>query len=64
METSFFDYERKGVLPYIPDGKILDIECGSGSILFFLKELGWDTYGVEISSIACKYAREIGLKVW
>jgi ubiquinone/menaquinone biosynthesis C-methylase UbiE len=40
------------------DGKILDIGCGDGSGLLKLKKEGWKTYGVEISDIAAKYARE------
>lgn len=62
--ASVLKYHYYGLVPYIPDGKILDVGCGSGEMLFKLRALGWDTYGVEISQSASQYAREIGLKVY
>lgn len=44
-------------------GKLLDVGCGSGYRLDVFRRLGFDTYGVEISSSA-EYAREhLGLNV-
>lgn len=39
------------------DGKILDIGCGDGKLLFKLKKDGWRTYGVETSELAAEYAQ-------
>jgi SAM-dependent methyltransferase len=45
-------------------GKILDVGCGSGADLKKLRDKGWETYGVDISSIAVKHARKLGLDVF
>lgn len=50
--------------PFQPNGKILDIGCGSGLFLKEMDELGWDSYGVEIDESAVEYARKTGLKVF
>lgn len=39
--------------------RILDIGCATGLFLSHMKELGWDTYGVEI----CKDAADYGNKI-
>lgn len=47
---------------FVPNGKILDIGCGIGKYLHYLKALGWDVYGVDISERAVKKARSSGLR--
>lgn len=52
-------------IPFKSDGKILDIGVGTGKYLYSMKKLGWQAYGVEISDLAAKYAREeLGLNVF
>jgi len=38
--------------------KLLDVGCALGIFLCMAKERGWDTYGVDISEYATRYARE------
>ena len=48
-----------------PDEAILDIGCGTGSILRDLKKLGYtDLHGVEISEYAVDRLRTEGLTMW
>jgi len=50
---------------HIKTGRMLDVGCGMGFMLNRFRELGWDTYGVDISTYATEYARnELGLKVF
>jgi SAM-dependent methyltransferase len=42
-------------------GKVLDIGCGSGKYLSYLKELGWDVYGIEPSHRGVSIAHASGL---
>ena len=47
------------------NGKALDIGCSTGEYLYWLKELGWKTYGVEFNEKAANWAREkAGLEVF
>lgn len=46
---------------YKKNGKILDVGCGAGDMLILLRDLGWETYGIEIDKNAVKTARERGL---
>lgn len=53
------------VIRYKKAGKILDIGCGDGSLLKFMKDTGWQTYGVEPNEISSRYARDVlGLNVF
>lgn len=48
-----------------PKTKVLDIGCGDGSLLAFLKQSkDIYPYGIEISPTACKLAQEKGIKVF
>lgn len=38
-------------------GRLLDLGCGLGMFLAQMEKKGWEVYGVEFSSIACKYAK-------
>jgi 2-polyprenyl-3-methyl-5-hydroxy-6-metoxy-1,4-benzoquinol methylase len=40
-----------------PRGKLLDVGCGNGSFLAFMKSLGWDVEGVEPDPKAAEIAR-------
>lgn len=49
---------------FVPGGKMLEVGCASGAYLAQLRELGWETYGVELNEQASQYARErFGLDV-
>ncbi|HAX61177.1 MAG TPA: hypothetical protein DCX95_01260 [Elusimicrobia bacterium] len=44
--------------PYKKNGKILDLGCSTGFYLTRLKELGWETFGVEINPDAAQWGKE------
>lgn len=44
-------------------GQLLEIGCGNGSALKFMKELGWQVEGVDFDPLAVEQARGHGLKV-
>lgn len=48
-------------IPSPPIGKILDVGCGSGETLSLLKEVGWQTYGLDIDSVAIRFAKKQGI---
>jgi len=49
----------------IKTGRLLDVGCGMGIMLNHFRELGWDTYGIDVSTYATEYARnELGLNVF
>lgn len=52
------DPKLKLLLFYKRNGKILDVGCGSGDLLFFFKERGFQTYGVDINQKGCRLAKE------
>ena len=75
--TGYPDYAMlEGHLTFVADellrpvrhirmGKLLDVGCGMGIMLNRFRELGWDTYGVDVSTYATEYARnQLGLKVF
>lgn len=50
---------------YLPNGRVLDIGCGSGIYLSQLKALGWAVSGIEISSKAAAVAKaQYGIDVF
>lgn len=51
------------IVPYIENGRVLDIGCGCGNLLLWLKQHGWETYGIDISPKAVEVANKRGLKV-
>ena len=45
-------------------GTVLDVGCGRGITLYFLKKWGWDCTGTQLSRNAAEYARRtFGLKI-
>ncbi|MBA7485895.1 Ubiquinone biosynthesis O-methyltransferase, mitochondrial [subsurface metagenome] len=45
-------------------GKILDVGCGTGRFLSLIEDLGWETYGIEISKQATEIVRKNGHQVF
>ena len=50
-------------LPAVPQGRVLDVGCGSGEILSNLKSLGWQVEGVDFDPAAVAAARTRGVPV-
>jgi len=48
----------RAIASLMSPGRILDIGCGRGKMLSFLKKKKWQTIGTEISAEACRYAQE------
>ena len=57
LDLSVFYLECK------PFGKLLELGCGSGSMLKSMKELGWQVEGLDFDLEAVQRAREKGLTV-
>jgi 2-polyprenyl-3-methyl-5-hydroxy-6-metoxy-1,4-benzoquinol methylase len=58
--TKLFKEKLKLIRRYIPrSGKLLDIGCAAGFFLMVMKDMGYQTYGVEISDYAARYAQEV-----
>lgn len=48
----------------VPHGPVLDVGCGRGLMLAYLRDLGYEPHGVELSETAARHAREVmGLSV-
>jgi len=45
------------LIPYQPDGRLLDIGCGSGAYVALMNELGWEVAGIEMDGKAVAVAR-------
>ena len=56
-EKEYDDY-YKIISAIKPGGKVLEVGCGKGMLLNLLKKKGYDTYGIEPSPVAYKYAKE------
>jgi len=51
-------------VPSKPHGRILDVGCGNGAHLKWMKEHGWETYGLDINAQACKIAEKNGIETF
>ncbi|MGQ9631132.1 MAG: class I SAM-dependent methyltransferase [bacterium] len=58
-DGGFFDFERK--LP--PIKRALDIGCGSGEFLEFMRDRGWECYGVDVGSSFVEKSSRKGVNV-
>jgi 2-polyprenyl-3-methyl-5-hydroxy-6-metoxy-1,4-benzoquinol methylase len=51
----------QSLLPSDKSAKILDVPCGEGNILYFLKELGYsDVHGFDLDECRVEVAQQIG----
>ena len=50
-------------LPARPDGRLLDVGCGSGWLLKRMQDLGWRVEGVDFDPVAVENARSARLRV-
>ncbi len=48
----------KEMLPWVGQGRLLDVGCGPGTNLAMFREQGWDVQGVDTSEVAIVHARE------
>lgn len=64
--TRVFQLRRaRVILNRVSRGPVLDIGCGRGFFLDFLRKFGFEPKGVELSDTAAWHARErLGLEVW
>ncbi len=54
----------KIVEKYVPQGRLLDIGCGSGELLKYFAGQGWEVMGIEPSKAAREFAKKkYGLKI-
>ncbi len=51
-------FRGKNILPWVGQGRLLDVGCGTGVNLKTFQEQGWDVYGIEISKVAAAQARD------
>lgn len=57
-----FKYRR--IPEYIPNGKILEFGFGAGDYLCKLKDLGWECWGVELSTTAFQKMHRANIKAY
>ena len=56
--THLFQWQRARVLHNrVPRGPVLDVGCGRGFLLNFLRSLGYEPHGIELSEHAAWHAR-------
>ncbi|VAW76809.1 hypothetical protein MNBD_GAMMA14-496 [hydrothermal vent metagenome] len=52
------------VIPWVPNGKLLDIGCGNGEYLLRMKSIGWQCKGVEFNDKAVSICRKHDLDIF
>ncbi len=57
-------FAYRNSIPYRPDGRLLDIGCGSGKFLRSMQRLGWQAQGVEFNTSAVQLCRDAGLEIF
>ena len=63
LEKLYYRYFRR--IPDIKKGTVLDVGCGNGNYLYFLKINGWDCYGTEINDLMIdRMVNKLGLKIF
>jgi 2-polyprenyl-3-methyl-5-hydroxy-6-metoxy-1,4-benzoquinol methylase len=63
MAPFFSVFKYRDTIPFVPNGKGLDIGCGNGKFMRTMNSFGWDFEGVELSPLAVKACRSSGLRV-
>ena len=51
-------------IPYVSDGRLLDVGCGGGKYLLAMQRIGWQPQGVEFNERAVATCRQSGLEVF
>ncbi len=66
--SRYYASARLDIIPFLPQtlGRVLDVGCGSGATLDFLREryAGLHTFGVELNAGQAELANKQGHKVW
>ena len=57
-------FRQRDVIPFVPNGKALDIGCGNGKFMRTMNSIGWRFEGVEFNPVAVEICRKAGLKVF
>lgn len=55
--------EEVRYLQALPQGRLLDVGCGSGAWLLFMRGLGWQVEGLDFDENAANVARQRGLRI-
>jgi 2-polyprenyl-3-methyl-5-hydroxy-6-metoxy-1,4-benzoquinol methylase len=50
-------------VPFKENGRLLEIGCGSGTMLHIMQNLGWQAEGIEVDPVGVEVARAKGLNV-
>ncbi|MBI4567511.1 MAG: class I SAM-dependent methyltransferase [Planctomycetes bacterium] len=53
----------RNVIPWRGEGRLLDVGCGVGSVIWRLAALGWTVEGVEMDAAAAEVGRRHGLAI-
>ena len=61
--AQMYQEERKRIEQFKPSGRILDVGCGLGLFLSGFSPEKWERYGTDISEVAIKEARSLGIQV-
>ncbi len=53
--------KRRAAVLYnrVPRGPVLDVGCGRGMMLSYMRELGYEAHGLELSETSARHAREV-----
>lgn len=52
-------FRGRHILPWIGQGRLLDVGCGAGGNLVALRKQGWNVCGLDASAVAVTRAREV-----
>lgn len=59
-----FRWRYRNSIQFVEKGRLLDIGCGNGTELYKLRNMGWETFGVEVNEKASERARSEGLSIF
>jgi SAM-dependent methyltransferase len=57
-EKAWRVFRGRNILPWIGEGRLLDVGCSSGGNLASFQDQGWDVYGIDVSHTAVKIAQK------